>query len=230
VLHLCSHRSAGSSASNKTGAAAAAAAGCARTRSRFCRWRRDRGTKYMQLEKRRFDCRTMETQSIILRAGWVGGSLSNFLFLINAPSQQQHHDSSHTTITTCVRLHVDQGPTVCWATHTRLSGRAKQKFLFLNVAWQKEENKKNSRTTFTFFFFAPGTCVRWPELAASVTVIVCDWSETNFTRASLSRVFSLSTHSHTGVGGWLSSFPRPSSWRPAQLSVSDFFSSSFSAH
>jgi hypothetical protein len=174
VLHLCSHRSAGSSASNKTGAAAAAAAaGCARTRSRFCRWRRDRGTKYMQLEKRRFDCRTMETQSIILRVGWVGMSLSNFLFLINAPSQQQHHDSSHTMmITTCVRLHVDQGRTVCWATHTHKTVGAGETEIFIFKRRLTERRKqKKSRTT---FFFAPGTCVRWPELAASVTVIVCD--------------------------------------------------------
>jgi hypothetical protein len=70
----------------------------------------------------------METQSIILRAGWVGGSLSNFLFLINAPSQQQHHDSSHTMITTCVRLHVDQGLTVCWATHTHKTVGAGEKY------------------------------------------------------------------------------------------------------
>ena len=31
----------------------------------FWRWRRDLGTKYMQLEKRRFDWRTIDTQSII---------------------------------------------------------------------------------------------------------------------------------------------------------------------
>jgi hypothetical protein len=101
VLHLWSDRSAGSSSEEKV----VVVAGCTRTLSRFCRWRRDRGTKYIQLEKRRFDCRTIETQSIILRdflffvfvvfyilCGWWCWCWWWDVILINAPSQQ-HHDN-----------------------------------------------------------------------------------------------------------------------------------------
>ena len=77
VLHLWSDRSAGSSSEEKV----VVVDGCTRTLSRFCRWRRDRGTKYMQLEKRRFDCRTIETQSIILRDFLFVFFVFVFLFL-----------------------------------------------------------------------------------------------------------------------------------------------------
>jgi hypothetical protein len=51
----------------------------------------------------------------------------------------------------------------------------RRKILFLNCLTEKPASD-------------PFSGVRSLELAASVTVIVCDWSETNFTHASLSRL------------------------------------------
>lgn len=114
---------------------------------------------------------------------------------LNLNAQSQHDDTEVNDMSVHAQTELN------WRCRTH----NKMQNIIFKLSWQKRE--KSAR---------PFSGVR-TELTASVTVIVCDWSETNFTQASLTAAADCQ----------VSLRPSPSSWRTASCTRFFFFPSCF---